>query len=201
MARDTIVSSKRLMSEPEGYELLKKYSIPHPRFLVARDRDGAVGAAEKIGYPVVMKVISPQVVHKSDAGGVVTGIGNSVQVEQAYDKILRNVRAKDQALRLSGVIVEQEMLPGLELIIGGKVDASFGKIITFGLGGKFVEILRDISIRVLPVDRSEIRRMIREIKGYPLIGGYRGEPAKDETALVETIYKMCRLFHENVSLS
>jgi acetyl coenzyme A synthetase (ADP forming)-like protein len=201
MAKHSMLGSRKLLSEPEGYDLLTKHSIPHPRFLIAKDRTGAVKAAEKIGYPVVMKIVSPQVVHKSDVGGVVTGIANSRQAKQAYDRILRNVRKKDRKLELSGIIVEQEMPPGLELIIGGKVDASFGKIITFGLGGKLVEILRDVSIRVLPVNRAEIRMMLREIKGYRLIEGYRDEPAKDEKALVKAIFRMCRFFYEDDTLS
>jgi acetyl coenzyme A synthetase (ADP forming)-like protein len=201
MAKHSMLGSRKLLSEPEGYDLLTKHSIPHPRFLIAKDRTGAVKAAEKIGYPVVMKIVSPQVVHKSDVGGVVTGIANSSQAKQAYDRILRNVRKKDRKLELSGIIVEQEMPPGLELIIGGKVDASFGKIITFGLGGKLVEILRDVSIRVLPVNRAEIRMMLREIKGYRLIEGYRDEPAKDEKALVKAIFRMCRFFYEDDTLS
>jgi acetyl coenzyme A synthetase (ADP forming)-like protein len=201
MAKHSMLGSRKLLSEPEGYDLLTKHSIPHPRFLIAKDRTGAVKAAEKIGYPVVMKIVSPQVVHKSDVGGVVTGIANSRQAKQAYDRILRNVRKKDRKLELSGIIVQQEMPPGLELIIGGKVDASFGKIITFGLGGKLVEILRDVSIRVLPVNRAEIRMMLREIKGYRLIEGYRDEPAKDEKALVKAIFRMCRFFYEDDTLS
>lgn len=201
MGRDRVSVQTRLLSEPEGYYLLRKYSIRHPRFLVAADRVGAVDAAKKVGYPVVMKIISPQIVHKSDVGGVMTGINNDREVAQAYDRILRNVRKKDRKFQLSGVIVEQQMNTGLELIIGGKLDAAFGKIITFGLGGKLVEILRDVSIRVLPVDKNEISLMIKEIKGYRLIKGYRGEPEKDEKVLVETVAKLARLFYEEDDIS
>ncbi len=189
--------SKRLLSEAEGYELLEKYGSPIPGYKIVTDADEAASAADYIGYPLVAKIVSPQVVHKSDAGGVVTGIKNKEEVKSAFERIMNSVKEKVPGAEIKGIILEKEMPSGLELIIGGKTDPSFGKVITFGLGGKLVELMKDISIRVLPIEIDEIEKMIREIKGYDLIKGYRGEPAKDENALVEIISKVSELFYDN----
>jgi len=176
--------TRTLLSEAEGYALLAAHAIPVPRYAVAATQDEAAGAADAIGYPVVMKVISPDIVHKSDAGGVVAGISSDTEARSAFDGITRSVQAAHPGAAITGIMVEQQMAPGLELIIGGKTDPTFGKILTIGLGGKMVELLHDVAIRVLPLDEYEIRLMIRELKGYRLITGYRDEPARDEAALV-----------------
>ncbi|MCX9012111.1 MAG: acetate--CoA ligase family protein [Candidatus Methanoperedens sp.] len=191
---------KKLLSEAEGYELLKKYGIPTPENTIVKSADEAVKTADKMGYPVVAKIISPQVVHKSDVGGVVTGIRNNEEVRRAYDKILKNVREKVPEAEITGIIIEKDMPHGLELIVGGRIDPSFGKVITFGLGGTLVEFLKDVSIKVLPIRTDEIEKMIREIKGYALIKGYRGEPPKDEKELVQVINNVSRLFCESDKL-
>ncbi len=192
--------SRRMLSEAEGYDLLKRCGIPFPEYKIVNNADEAVRIAEKIGYPVVAKIVSPQVVHKSEIGGVITGIKNNEEVENAFEIIMQNVRKKAPDADISGIIIEKEMPPGLELIIGGKTDPSFGKVITFGLGGKLVEILKDVSLRVLPIEMDEIEKMIREIKGYVLIKGYRGEPPRDEKSLAETIDKVSKLFYESNKL-
>jgi len=162
-------SDRRLLSESEGYELLAKRGIPVPDHAVARDANEAVSAAKSIGFPVVMKVVSPQVVHKSDAGGVVVGVRSEQEVIAAFDQIARSVKTRIPEADITGIIVEKMMPPGLELIIGGKTDPSFGKVVTFGLGGELVELIKDVSIRVLPIDANEIQSMMTEIKGYALI--------------------------------
>ena len=183
-----------LIREAEGYELLKKSGIPVPRYEIARSSSEASGAADRIGYPVVMKVISPQIVHKSDAGGVVTNIGNAVQAGDAYDSILKNAAGASPAAVIDGVMVEQQLPYGLELIIGGTTDPTFGKVLTVGFGGILVELLRDAATRVLPIDTNEIVSMIRGLHGYPLIAGYRNEPARDEQALIAMIKAVAGLF-------
>lgn len=186
-----------MLTESEGYDLLDSCGIPVPPHQVVGSADDARAAAGRIGYPVVMKVISPQIIHKSDAGGVVTGIGGPGDAEAAYNTIMRNAAARAPGATITGIIVEKQMPGGLEVLIGGKTDPSFGKVVTFGLGGKLVELLQDVSIRVLPVTDDDIRAMIREIEGYRLIRGYRGEPPKDEEALVRVIRKMARHFAED----
>jgi acetyl coenzyme A synthetase (ADP forming)-like protein len=189
-----LIVANTLIKEAEGYELLKKSGIPVPRYEVARSSSEAAGAAGRIGYPVVMKVISSQIVHKSDAGGVVTGIGNATGAREAYDSILKNAAVASPGATLDGVMVEQQLSRGVELIIGGKTDPTFGKVLTVGFGGTLVELLRDTATRVLPVDENEIVSMVRGLHGYPLIAGYRNEPARDEQALVSMIKAVAGLF-------
>jgi acetyl coenzyme A synthetase (ADP forming)-like protein len=186
-----------MLSESEGYELLKEYDIPVPAYRVATNPQEAARAAAAVGYPVVMKVISPDIVHKSDAGGVLTGIGDDAGATNAFETISSAVRERSPEARIEGVMIEQQLPRGLELLIGGKSDPSFGKVITFGIGGTMVELLRDVSIRVLPISREEIREMVREIHGYPLIKGFRGGKARDEDALVNILEQACRLFFEH----
>ena len=186
----------RLLTEPEGYELLKGAGIPVPAYGMAQDENGAVHLARTIGFPVVLKVVSPQVVHKSDVGGVFTGIMTEEDVRNAYRKIQVNLRSKVPHAILSGIIVEQQMPPGLEVIIGGKKDLTFGRVLSFGLGGTLVELLRDVSLRVLPVDRNEILYMVRQIRGYSLIHGFRGGSPRDEEALVTLLTSIATLYRD-----
>lgn len=185
-----------MLREWEGYELLEEHDIPVPAFRVVTTAGEAVAAASSIGYPVVMKVVSPDIVHKSDAGGVVAGIENDGEAAEAFEAILASVGERAPGARIEGVIVEQHLPRGLELLVGGKTDPAFGKVITFGIGGTMVELLEDVSIRVLPLTVAEIGEMVREIRGYPLIGGFRGGEALDEAALVAIIERVCRLFLE-----
>ncbi|RPI38144.1 MAG: CoA-binding protein [Methanoregulaceae archaeon] len=184
----------QLLSEAEGYELLKSAGIPVPRFFVVRTAQEAGNAAETIGYPVVMKVISQQVVHKTDAGGVVLNIRSSTEATAAFETISRDVKEKVPGAVINGILVVQQLPHGLELIIGGKTDPTFGKVITIGAGGTLVELLRDVSIRVLPVDDSEIRKMVRELQIHRLIRGYRNQPVRDEQAFVSAIVAAARWF-------
>jgi acetyl coenzyme A synthetase (ADP forming)-like protein len=186
--------ARQLLSEAEGYELLKTAGIPVPRFVIAHTAETARNAADTIGYPVVMKVIAQQVVHKSDAGGVITAIRSPAEAIAAFEKITRDVNARIPGVVIDGIIVEQQLPPGLELIIGGKTDPAFGKVITIGAGGTLVELLRDVSIRVLPVDESGIRTMVRELRSYRLIRGYRNQPPRDEQAFVTAIAAAARWF-------
>jgi acetyl coenzyme A synthetase (ADP forming)-like protein len=183
-----------LLTEAEGYDLLKSTGIPVPGFGVVKTAADAVKAAETIGYPVVMKVISHQVVHKTDAGGVITNIRSAADAMAAFGKISLDVKARVPGAVIDGIIVEQQLPPGLELIIGGKTDPAFGKVITIGAGGTLVELLHDVSIRVLPVDEAGIRTMVRELRIYRLIRGYRNQPARDEQAFVSAIASAARWF-------
>jgi len=186
--------TRTMLNEAEGYELLKTFGVPVPAYRIARTAEEARRAAEAIGFPVVMKVISPQVIHKSDAGGVITGIATPAEADDAFSAIARNVQASDPAAQIDGVMVEQQQPPGLELIVGGKTDPTFGKVITAGIGGRLVELMGDVSIRVAPVTEEEIRPMIRDLRGYRLIAGFRHEPPRDESALVAIIGALSRLF-------
>jgi len=187
----------KLLSEAEGYALLHSAGIPVPGFARATTPEEASSAADTIGYPVVMKIISQDIVHKSDAGGVITGVRSPEEARSAFTKILANVKAFKSEAVIAGVLVEQQLPSGLELIIGGKIDPTFGKIITIGAGGKLVELLQDVSIRVLPVDRDEIRTMLRELNIYRLVQGFRDEPARDEDGFVDIVANAAALFDGN----
>ena len=184
----------RLLSEAEGYGLLASAGIPVPGFSVVTAATDAAHAADTIGYPVVMKVISQQVVHKSDAGGVILNIRSPAEAAAAFDTISREVKTRVPNAVIDGIIVVQQLSPGLELIIGGKTDTAFGKVITIGAGGTMVELLHDVSIRVLPVDDAGIRSMVRELRIHRLIQGYRNQPPLDEEAFVSAIAAAARWF-------
>ncbi len=189
-----------MLSEAEGYDLLKKYGIPVPEFQIVHDGEEAAKAADRIGYPVVMKIISPQIIHKSDAGGVIVGVGSRNAALEAFVKIIDGAKAFDPVAEITGVIVEKQADPGLELIIGGKTDPSFGKVLTFGMGGPMVELVKDVTLRILPITKEEVRQMVHEINFYPLIAGYRGTKPRDEEALVRTILDVARVFEENENI-
>ncbi len=192
--------TQKMLSEAEGYEILRKYDIPVPEFQIVKNGEDAAAAAEKMGCPVVMKIISPQIVHKSDAGGVIVGIGSKKAALGAFTKIIDGAKAYNPDAEINGVIVEQQAEPGLELIIGGRTDPAFGKVITFGMGGTMVELMKDVTLRILPVTEEEIRQMVKEINAYPLIAGYRGARPKDEEALVQIIGNISRFFNENAEI-
>ncbi len=189
--------SEWMMSEAEGYDLLRSYGVPVPSYRIVNSEQEAAEVAEEIGFPVVMKIISPDVVHKSDAGGVITGIGGREAAAQAFKRIMGNVLAAVPNASITGVIIEEQADPGLELIIGGKTDKAFGKVITFGIGGTLVELMKDVTLRILPLEADDVRGMIREINAYPLLTGYRGMKPKDSELLVTIILSVSRMFLEN----
>lgn len=192
--------AKRMLSEFESYNLLKQYGVPVPDHAIVQTAAEAARAAEKIGFPVVMKIHSPQIVHKSDAGGVIVSISSKQAAEEAFDKIVGNARAYNPEAEIKGVIVEQQAAPGLELIIGGKTDPAFGKVLTFGIGGTLVELMKDVTLRILPVSEEAVREMVREIHGYPMIQGYRGMKPRDEETLVKVMWAINCFFAENTNV-
>ena len=189
--------TRRMLSEAEGYALLKKHGLPVPDFSVVTTREDAAGAADKIGYPLVMKIISPQIIHKSDAGGVITNILSAQDAGHAFDSITDNVKASNPSAVISGIILEQQKPKGLEILVGGRIDPTFGKIITVGMGGTLVELIRDVTIRILPVSNEDIDAMLQELQAYPLIRGFRNEPPRDKKGLITLIATVARFFIEN----
>ena len=191
---------KRMLSESESYELLKQYGVPVPEHTIVKTAAEAGKVAEKIGFPVDMKIHTPQIVHKSDAGGVIVCISSKQAAEEAFKKIVENAKAYNPEAEIKGVVVEQQAAPGLELIIGGKTDPAFGKVLTFGMGGTLVELMKDVTLRILPISEEEIRKMVREIHGYPMIQGYRGSKPRDEETLVQVMCAINRFFAENTNV-
>ncbi len=183
------------LSENEGKRILKAYGIAIPQSRVAHNPDEAVRYAEEIGYPVVMKVESPDIAHKTDVGGVVLDIDDDQELERSYQVMLSKVREKMPKARVTGVSI-QKMVKGREVIVGMVRDDQFGPVITFGLGGIFVEIMRDVTQGIAPLDRDDVERMVRSIRAYPMLAGARGKRPGDIPALVEVILKISQMAME-----
>ncbi|HEC88716.1 MAG TPA: CoA-binding protein [Thermoplasmata archaeon] len=181
---------RRKLLSNEAKEILRCVGIDVPEFFVARNIEEAIKFANKIGYPVAMKVLSEDIIHKTDVGGVILNIENDKEVVDAYEAIIESCRRNVPKAVIKGVEVTKMLKKGLETIIGATNDASFGKVVMFGLGGIYVEVMKDVSFRVAPVTKSEIRKMVREIESYPLLTGVRGEKSKDLDSLVDTIYRI-----------
>jgi len=181
---DTAKSEGRtLLTEIESKELLKQVGIGVVETRLAISRDEAVKIAQELGFPVGLKIASVDVVHKSDAGGVKLGLKTTEEVGRAYDDIMTSVRQKVPGARIQGVSVQQMAKPGIEVIIGMSKDPQFGPVIMFGLGGVMVEIIKDVSLRIAPLSPRDAREMIREIKGYRMLTGFRGQPPVDTATL------------------
>ncbi len=192
-AREIIEKAKkedRPLVEPEAKEILQLYGVPVPEFKVARNEEEAMGFAREVGYPVVMKVVSPQIIHKSDAGGVKVNVKNDDEARAAFREIMENAKRYKPDADLWGVIIYHMLPLGKEVIIGMIRDPQFGPAIMFGLGGIFVEILKDVSFRVAPVTKEEALEMIREIKAYPILAGARGEKPVNVDALADMVVRI-----------
>ncbi len=184
---------EKFLPEPICEEILTSYNIPTPTAYLAKNREEAVKFAQKIEFPVVLKVVSPQIIHKSDAGGVIVGIKNEEEIKTAFDKILENARGYNSKAKIEGVYVQKMAPPGREVIIGSIKDRQFGQVIMFGLGGIFVEVLKDVVFRVAPIDKEEAREMINEIKGLPILKGVRGEKQIDFDSLSAILSSISQL--------
>ncbi len=185
--------NRKFLMEHEAKAICREYGLPVAVSEVAKTPEEAVEIANKIGYPVVMKIVSPQVIHKSDVGGVIVGVKTPEEVKRAYDEIVNNVKKHVPNAEIIGILV-QEMAPhSTEVIVGAIRDAQFGPVIMFGLGGVLVELIKDVSFRVAPVDKDEALLMMKEIKTYKLLEGYRGAPKADLDALSDIIVKTSKL--------
>jgi acetyl-CoA synthetase (ADP-forming) len=188
---------RKFLLEPEAKLVCREFGIPVTRFRVAKSEEEAAGFAGEIGFPVVLKVVSPDVLHKFDVGGVVLSLSSQEEVRAAYRRILENVKRNIPRARISGVLV-QEMAPAsTEVIVGALKDPQFGPALMFGLGGVFVEVLKDVTFRIAPVSEGEAREMITEVKAYPILKGYRGQPPADIDAIVKILLGVSKLVMEH----
>jgi acyl-CoA synthetase (NDP forming) len=188
---------RSILTEFESKKILKQAGISVVETKLAKTQKEAVSLSQKMGFPVALKITSPDVIHKSDSGGVMLSIHSVTEVKKAYDEILKKVRKQYPDAIIHGVSVQKMALPGTEVIVGTSKDPQFGPVIMFGLGGIFVELLKDVSFRVIPVEQRDAQEMIKEIKGYPLLQGYRGKEPANISALVEIILKISKLIEEN----
>ena len=192
-----MVKSQNLLTEVESKELLKKAGIPVVEAKLAQSKKEAISISREMGFPVVLKISSSNVVHKSDSGGVRLGLTNATQVGKAYSQIVSSVKQAYPAARIDGVSVQPMAPPGVEVIVGMSKDAQFGPVIMFGLGGILVEVLKDVSFRIVPVTERDAREMIEEIKGYPVLQGYRGQKPTSIPALEQLIVKVSQFVEKN----
>lgn len=183
----------RTLSEFDSMQLLKEYAITVPQGAVATDGDHAVEVARQVGYPVVLKIASADIPHKSDMGGVKLGLMDDNAVKNAYDQIMVNVREKAPGAKVDGVFVQHMLEPGLEAIIGVNNDPQFGPAILCGLGGIFVEIFNDTALVPAPFGKTEALAMVRQLKALPLFEGYRGKAVLDIEAFANTIAQVAKL--------
>ena len=193
--------NRRELSEIESKQLFEAWGIPVNRTVLAKDPEDAVRIGREIHYPLVMKIASPDILHKSDAKGVIVGIGSELELRQAFNDIVKNARAYKPNARIVGVTIQEYLSPGREIIVGALQDPSFGATVMFGLGGVWVEVLKDISFRLAPLSTEDAMDMIKEIKGYPILAGLRGTPPADIDAIVDLIQKVGQLAYEFPEIS
>ncbi len=186
-------SSSAWLSEQQAVAMLAEHGIEYPRHELVTDAAAACAAAARIGYPLVLKVASPDVVHKSDVGGVAVGIADDVALASAYDDLLRSVHAHAPEAALDGVLVAAQAPPGLELLVGARRDPVFGPTVALGLGGTLVEVLAEVALRLVPLSEADAQEMIDETRVGTLLGGLRGAPPLDRAALTGLLMAVSRL--------
>jgi acetyl coenzyme A synthetase (ADP forming)-like protein len=182
--------------EIEAREVFEAYGIPVARTLLATNLEECVRAGREIGYPVVAKIASPQILHKTDVGGVIVGIDNTDELITAYERITSNARRLVPDADIWGIVVQEMLPPSQELILGMNRDSQFGPLLMTGLGGVYVEVLKDVSFRLAPVGKEEAKEMLQELKSYWLLQGARGEPAADIEAVIDSILRISQLVNE-----
>lgn len=181
------IKEKRNLTEAEVYELLLKHGIPIPKYFIASSEEEALKIAKRLEFPLVMKIVSPDIMHKTDIGGIKMNIINSLQVKESYKNIFCNVRKNKPEARINGMLLCKQAPKGVEVIVGMIRDPQFGPTVMFGLGGIFIEILKDVTFRVCPVERADVEEMLTEIQGIKMLQGYRGQPRCDVNAIINII--------------
>jgi acyl-CoA synthetase (NDP forming) len=188
---------RTLLSEVEAKDVLREAGVAVTATTLATSADEAVKQAEAAGYPVVLKVVSPDIAHKSDAGGVKLNLNLAEEVRSAYGAIVESCTKHVPGARITGIAVQHMAPQGTEVIVGMTTDPQFGPVMMFGLGGIMVEVLKDVSFRLVPLEERDAGQMIDEIKGRPVLGGVRGQPPADISALKNTILKVSKFVEEH----
>ncbi len=201
MAGKDMISTARdagrwLLTEVESKELLLEAGIPTTSALLATSREEATRLSRQIGFPAVLKIASTTIVHKSDAGGVRLSLSSEDEVGLAYDEMMAAIKKGNPDADIQGVSVQPMARPGIELVMGMSKDQQFGPVLMFGLGGVLVEVLGDVAFRIVPLTPRDAAQMIREVKGFPILEGYRGQEPVDIAALEESLLKLSRFVDE-----
>jgi len=192
-ATKMLAEGNRSLTEHQGKQLLSLYDIPITKEDVATSEEHALKIVKEIGYPVAMKIDSPDILHKTEAGGLKLNINDDDGLVKAYNEILDNCRKYDSKAKIGGVLIQEMVKGGTEVIVGVNNDPQFGPTIMFGLGGIFVEILKDVSLRVAPIAREDAMSMIQEIKGYKVLAGARGQAKADINAIADVLVKVSHM--------
>ncbi len=193
----TKIGKRTQLTEIESKKLLKAAGIPVIEAKLAKTKTEAVALSKEIGFPVALKIVSEDVTHKSNAGGVKLNLKSGAQVDKAYTEILALVKKHYPEAQIDGVSVQQMAKPGIEVIIGMTKDAQFGPVLMFGLGGILVEILKDVAFRIVPLTPHDAHEMIRDIKGYKLLEGYRGQEPADVKTLEKLLVNLSRFIDKH----
>jgi len=181
------------IGDAEARTIQAAYGIPYPKSVLAKSADEAVRAAEEIGYPLVMKITSPDILHKTDIGGVKLGLQTAEEVRDAFDLMVYRAQRYQPTAEIWGCLVQQQVRGGKEVLLGVNRDPQFGPLLVFGLGGIYVEALKDVTFRVAPIDRIQAKEMLSEIRAFPLLRGVRGEAASDLDAIVDVLLRLSQL--------
>jgi 4-hydroxybutyryl-CoA synthetase (ADP-forming) len=184
---------RKNLLEEEGYEVLRAYGFPTPKSMLGATEDECVRAAKEIGYPVVMKIASPDIIHKSDAGGVKVGVKSDDELRSAFRAIMESAKKYKADAKIKGVLVQEMVKNAKETILGASQDPTFGPVIMFGLGGIYVEVLKDVVFRVAPIDEREAAKMVESIKTIKLLKGVRGERPSDVKAISDSLQRLSQL--------
>ena len=188
---------RRNLTEIESREILEYYKLPLVRGKIIKSIEESKKFIDEVGYPVVLKIVSPEIIHKTEVGGVVVNIQNEKQLYDAYNDILKNVKTKMPTARIDGLFI-QEMIPSsFEVMVGGKYDNTFGQTIAFGLGGIYVEVYEDVSFRIVPITEKDAINMITDTKANKILVGYRGKKPADMKALIDILMKTSKMLESN----
>lgn len=201
MVNDIRAKGRYILLEDECRKILELAGIPMTQGKVVRSLEDCVSTAQEIGYPVVLKIVSEDIIHKSDAGGIALNLENREELIDAYQAIIANSRRKYPHARIKGISVAEMLKGGEEVIIGGTTDPSFGPVVMFGLGGVYVEILEDVCFRVAPISKRESRRLIGQINSFPILVGARGQKRKDLDALSDMVHRISFILTEVDTIS
>ncbi len=188
-----LASGRKIALPDESLEIVKLFGIDVPDYALVKTAREAVEVSKEIGFPLVLKIASPDALHKSDMGGVAMDLKNVQEVERSYNKIIDNLKRNVPNARIAGALIQKQIPEATHLIVGGLYDEQFGPAVMFGLGGVFVELFKDVSFRIAPVTETEALEMVKEIKAYPVLSGYRGAKMLDITQLTQAIVNISEL--------
>src|SRR4051812_9215116 len=189
-------AGRRALTAPEAEQLCEAYGISTPKQALAKTAAEAAKIAARLGFPVVLKIVSDEILHKTEAGGVIVGLGNAADVREAFDQLIKNAKRHSKSANVQGVQVQQMLKGGQEVMVGAVSDQSFGKMIAFGLGGVLVEVMKDITFRMAPVGKRDALAMLDSISAAQVLRGVRGGKGVDRAALADIIARVSKLVND-----